>query len=244
MPTLSIDKAFHRGGIDIHAYVYLYWGLSPWGQTPVDRVNACLKMLEGYDVKYVWLDCEDTTHPFDADQLSRCINASTAANLQTGIYTGRWWWPRAGNFLLAWPNVPLWDALYTSEGDPPDIRKEPQSFDRWKPYGGWTQPLIWQWHNTTTFGGHSVDLNVMEEEDELSAEEKAELLALRKQVAEQKIELSFLAGRDALMASVLPVEQGGTGRNYVTIPDPADPNYVGIHRVDGTSPAVVVKVGP
>jgi hypothetical protein len=45
----------------------------------------------------------------------------------------------------------------------PDLGQTPINVNEgFVPYGGWTTRTIWQWHNTTSFCNHSVDLNVTE----------------------------------------------------------------------------------
>lgn len=165
-------EALKDSGIQTEAYVYLYWGVDPWGQTPQVRTQNALLMMAGYDVKRLWLDAEDTTHPFDARQLDACVALCEGAGVATGIYTGRWVWAGAYGNPTGFEHLPLWHAEYLGEAPSPDLSKQPQDFDAFKPYGGWTKPHTWQFWNTTTFCGHSVDLNAREadvtkEEDQL-----------------------------------------------------------------------------
>ena len=149
------------GGIETEAYVYLYWGVSPWGQTPVQRTEACIDIMSSYGVKTLWLDAEDSMHPYNEAQLKECEQLCYARGIIPGIYTGRWWWVPNTNNSQAFKHLPLWDANYIGESPNPDLSKHPTAFDRFRPYGGWTQPTIWQWHNTTMLCGYSVDLNAL-----------------------------------------------------------------------------------
>lgn len=162
---LSVLEA--AGSVDIEAYVYLYWDADQWGQTPMVRTQNALNMAggpNGFRIKRLWLDAEDSAHPYDEAQLWECVRICERAGMPTGIYTGRWWWvPRTGN-SQAFAHLPLWDAHYLSGAPEPDLSLTPPSASHnFNPYGGWAKPEILQWHNTTTFCGHSVDLNVMED---------------------------------------------------------------------------------
>lgn len=151
--TQHLEVLAQVGGLDVEAYVYLYWVQDQWGQTPQQRTRNALNLLQGSSVRRLWLDCEDSEQPFDEAQLWECVTICNQAGIQPGIYTGRWWWvPRASNSQL-FAELPLWHAEYV---DVPD-------FDSFVPYGGWTRPTIWQYQGTTTLAGHSVDLIVMEE---------------------------------------------------------------------------------
>lgn len=68
--------------------------------------------------------------------------------------------PNTGN-SQAFNHLPLWDANYLAEASIPNVGLLPPNFDGYKPYGGWLSPTIWQWHNTTSLCGHSVDLNAL-----------------------------------------------------------------------------------
>lgn len=147
-------------GWSIEPYVYLFWReLDYWG-TPAERVARCISMIKasGAIVRRIWIDAEDAAAGMSAAQLldliGEAVNAVEAAGYEAGIYTGRWWWiPYTGN-SRRFAHLALWDAYY--------IHRLPD-FDAWLPYGGWTRPEIWQWHDTTDLCGHSVDLNSLED---------------------------------------------------------------------------------
>lgn len=150
------------GGINLEAYVYLYWNTSPWNQTPQDRTESALRLIQGFPVQRLWLDAEDTTHPYREDQLRECVALCEAAGVPTGIYTGSWWWRPQTNNSSAFAHLPLWHAEYLQSGTArPNFRPD---FGAFQPYGGWTRPLIWQYQGTTMLCGHSVDLNALEHE--------------------------------------------------------------------------------
>lgn len=146
-----LDALTAAGGIDIEAYVYLYWGKDPWGQTPQTRTRNALAKA-GNRISRLWLDAEDSTHPYDEGQLAECVEICNELGMATGIYTGRWWWvPQTGD-SRAFMHLPLWHAEYTAP-----------NFDAFQSYGGWQRPAIWQYQGTTQLCGHSVDLNQRED---------------------------------------------------------------------------------
>lgn len=151
------------GGIEIEAYVYLYWGLSPWNQTPLDRTKAALQRAAGR-VSRLWLDCEDMSNAFRADQLAECADYLASEGMPTGIYTGRWYWePYAGN-NPDFAHLPLWHAEYLTTNLLAEPQKAAQvNFGAFQSYGGWTRPTLWQFQGTASLCGHSVDLNAIED---------------------------------------------------------------------------------
>lgn len=178
---LDSAKAFLEqvpwGKVDV--YVYLYFPLSPWNQTPESRVNAALRVIKasGVPVRYVWLDVEDPNDhgtPEDyVNALLRCGDLITSAGYRPGIYTGRSSYvSRMGAYSgFAKYGWPLWHANYVHGLDvpaEPDMTLEPTEvgFGNVSAYGGWDKPLIRQWHGTTMFGGHSVDMDI---EDDLGS---------------------------------------------------------------------------
>lgn len=54
-------RAIANAGIELQVYVYEYFPLSPWGQTPEDRIRACLNYIQGFPVTRVWVDVEGGT---------------------------------------------------------------------------------------------------------------------------------------------------------------------------------------
>ena len=169
-----LDVLHEAGGIEVEAYVYLYWGLSPWGQTPQDRVRSALTMSRG-KISRLWLDAEDSTHPYQEDQLLECVEICNQANMPCGIYTGRWWWiPNTGN-SKTFAHLPLWHAEY--------FPSAPQDFSGFKTYGGWSRPTIWQWAGTVELCGHSVDFNAIEDEVVITPDTPPIFLPTSKDVA-------------------------------------------------------------
>ena len=170
-------EALKQGSLDTEVYVYLYFPLSPWSQTPESRVSNCINMLHGFNVKRIWLDVEESNaSPANTvAAVQRCVEVVQAAGLSPGIYTGRWIWPSATESSQAFAHLPLWHAEYTApDGADESHPEDAPDFDNFIPYGGWTRPLIWQFQNTHPLCGHSVDLNAMEGSD-MSQEQLNEL---------------------------------------------------------------------
>lgn len=204
-----------QGQMQAEMYVYLYWLTDPWGQTPAVRTQNALNICAAFGVKRLWLDCEDSMHPFNPKQLDECINLCHQAGVEAGIYTGRWWWEPQTDNSSAYAHLPLWHAEYVDA--PPD------DFTGFKAYGGWSQPLIWQWKGTTSFCGHSVDLNVME--DGMSESDKTEL-------SERRAKMALLG---TLLADYRVVEEA---------PNTYGQRVVSLRNQDGsaTDPPVVVAI--
>lgn len=146
-------------------YVYEYFPFSPWFQTPEMRVRAALAACRGHAVRRVWLDVEDPNDSAPPDvvvaALWRCIALVEAAGYKAGIYTGYYTWKAHTGDSVAFAAYPLWHADYLGEAPVPDMSRRPETlYFRTGPYFGKTAPDVWQWWNTTTLGGHSVDLDV------------------------------------------------------------------------------------
>jgi len=170
--------ALEGQGLDVDVYVYLYFPRSPWGQTPEDRVQAALRMCAGHQIGRLWLDVEHPEDPIDpASQqetvaaLLRCVEQVKAndqiVRFGPGIYSGFWTYQQHTGNSGAFAGLPLWHADYVATSPEPDLALAPtELLLRNGPYGGWTKPTVWQWHNSTMFCGHSVDLNVREAKEE------------------------------------------------------------------------------
>lgn len=72
--------------------------------------------------------------------------------MKVGLYSGGWIYPQITGGTADFSSYPLWTAAYPADGQPPN-------FDTFKPYGGWTRPLIWQYKGSTQLDGLNVDLN-------------------------------------------------------------------------------------
>ena len=104
-----------------------------------------------------WLDVELAETKDD-------VRVAVATTSPTGIYTRRGIWETLDYDIVAeFPGLKLWDANYGPL---------PRTFI---PYGGWTKADMTQYHDTMDIGtGLEVDLSYYEEEDEMTAEEKAQ----------------------------------------------------------------------
>ncbi len=152
-------------GLPLEVYVYLYFPLSQWNQTPEDRVRACIGMLHGHNVSRLWLNVED---PQDNDTaaniqaaLQRCVVLVEAAGLQAGIYTSKSkYGERLGN-STAMSHLPLWHANFINRM-PSDTE-----IDNFEAYNGWSRPSMWQWAADQSVGGINVDMDAMIVEEEM-----------------------------------------------------------------------------
>ena len=154
--------ALKGSGLTLEAYVYLYFPLSPWNQTPESRVQACINMIRLADVPVgrIWLDVEVEGVPTDTavntiQALQRCESIIRGAGFEPGIYTSITMWTKMCANISAFNHLPLWDAHYLPAGSP-----QPPDMTGFRPYGGWTAATMWQYQGTTELCGHSVDLNV------------------------------------------------------------------------------------
>jgi hypothetical protein len=130
------------------AYVFF------WFEADAGHVDRALTLLDGFPVRRVWLDLEDTAaQRFDqatteakvADALQRCDAWSQGRGLPTaGIYTGHWYWadPLYTGNTQAFADRLLWDSHYDFIAD------ASQGF---RAYGGWTECVIKQHIGSSTF---------------------------------------------------------------------------------------------
>ena len=118
-----------EAGPRLEAYVYLYAGSA-------DRqVEEAIDQLEREDLKRgvsrLWLDAEtgfEMDGALEVDAIRRLYERCRERGLESGLYTGRWWWqPNTGD-SAALADVPLWYASY--DGRPEDTWRQ----DR---FGGW-----------------------------------------------------------------------------------------------------------
>jgi GH25 family lysozyme M1 (1,4-beta-N-acetylmuramidase) len=133
-------------GIEIEAYVYLYLR-----SDVARRVRAALETLDGFPVRRLWLDAEDTTSGLaSAEVVERLRQARDACgDFPTGIYTGAWWWrPRTGD-SSAFSDLPLWVAQYDGR----------RSLDGVPGFGGWRRPRMKQYAANAQLCGVHLNLN-------------------------------------------------------------------------------------
>ena len=130
-----------------------------------------------------WVDAEQDAATLDLIRNALRIGAQ-------GVYTRRGW--ALDNYpdwdcRAEYPEAHLWDARYV-HGDGPcriqfavenggDIKAAIASELAWlspfKPYWGFTEAAITQWHNSVTIAGVNVDLNV--KEDDVTQQDKDEI---------------------------------------------------------------------
>jgi len=160
-----------KHGLDLEAYTYMYPSLDA-----ATRIREALDALYGFPPNGIfWLDEEDDDAAYYSPRevvahIRQAVATCEAKGLRPGIYTRRSWWEPYTGSCSEFAHLPLWDARYDGVA----------SFDYFKPYGGWTRPLMKQFTGTTVVGGQTVDVSWRE--DALSEQERIEL-ALRKAAA-------------------------------------------------------------
>jgi GH25 family lysozyme M1 (1,4-beta-N-acetylmuramidase) len=143
-------------GLTVEAYVYLYFGADGQPYDVVGRTNQKLDMIAQVpEVKFVWVDCEDTTSGLVPQVLvgliANAIDTVIARGFAVGMYTGAWWWvPNTANSTL-FASLPLWAADYDGQ----------QDLELTNPFGGWAELHRKQYTDQGSLGGVSpLDLNV------------------------------------------------------------------------------------
>jgi hypothetical protein len=145
-------------GLTVDAYVWLWFDLD------ANDIQRKLHLLDGLNVRQLWLDVEDTAsinysqaacEAKVSDALTACDAYRTLSGARTGVYSGRWFWldRRYMGNCTTFADRLLWDANYD---DVADTRLG------YVPYGGWDRPTIKQFRGTTAVGGiGGLDLNVL-----------------------------------------------------------------------------------
>lgn len=158
------------GRFDVVVYVYEYFPLSPWQQTPEARVANAIHMCQGHRVSAIYPDVEDPNDDLTPQgqrnivaSLKRCRTLIQAAGYLFGIYTGYYVWRDRTGDSQEFKDAPLWFADYLYDGLP-----TPGATPTYMPTklpGGWTTVRYWQYQNTTFFGGRQVDMNIEQAQD-------------------------------------------------------------------------------
>lgn len=148
--TVQQAETARRHGLDVQAYVYLYW----LGDIRHQVLRAVQTARDVAD--FLWLDAEeDPGGMTPANVVFLLRDAVAACTMPCGIYTRRSWWRAHTGDSREFSRLPLWDAYY--DGVP--------SFVYWTPYGGWARPAMKQYGGTQLVCGQSVDVNYYEEVD-------------------------------------------------------------------------------
>jgi hypothetical protein len=145
-------------GLTVDAYVWLWFDLD------TDDVQRKLQLLEGLNIRQLWLDVEDTAAvKYDqatceakvTQALAVCDGFAASGGMKTGVYSGRWFWTdrRYMGNTTSFAERELWDANYDEIAD---------AALGYAPYGGWQRCVIKQFRGTTVMAGiHGLDLNVL-----------------------------------------------------------------------------------
>jgi GH25 family lysozyme M1 (1,4-beta-N-acetylmuramidase) len=170
------------GGLEIEAYIYMYWG-----QDPAVQVEYARQACDGLPVRRLWVDFEHDEAPKDDPAkvkawIYRCLDAASALGLPLGIYSAWWWWAVWTDNTSDFADYPLWVAAYdgTANTDFPH-------------FGGWTVCAMKQYAGTTDFCGYSADLNFYEEDD-MTDEQAREAAATAQSKADQNAYRERIAG--------------------------------------------------
>ena len=147
-------QACQDAGLMTDAYVYL------WASDTPATIQARLALLDGFPVRRLWLDCEDTSGEPRAGWQAHIqavleqLDAYPTATGRAGLYTGAWWWAPKG--LGGFGARPLWLAQYDGVDDPTQVQ----------PLADWSAVAIKQYAGTSTLSGvPNVDLDVATEEE-------------------------------------------------------------------------------
>ncbi|CAB3403483.1 unnamed protein product [Caenorhabditis bovis] len=149
-------KNAHAGGItDVGAYLFpCLSSRCPSAATQVRNTISRLR-AEKTTINYLWLDIErlawPANHASNRKFIEEMVNEAKALNQPVGIYSNYYNWEEiVGLDYHGLSYLPLWWATYDNK----------PGFQDFKPFGGWTKPLIHQWKGTTNGKcGVSVDLN-------------------------------------------------------------------------------------
>ncbi len=159
-------QACRAAGLTVDAYIWLWFDLD------IDDIRHKLSLLDGLEIRQLWLDVEDTasikydqptTEAKVTAALAACDAYKTTSGQKTGVYSGKWFWADQrymGNTAI-YADRELWDANYD------DVADATAGF---RTYGGWQAPRIKQYRGTSVLGGvGGIDLNVLSvaEEQEL-----------------------------------------------------------------------------
>ena len=157
--TRAQIQACLDAGLTVDAYVWLWFDLD------ANDIQRKLHLLDGLNVRQLWLDVEDTASinysqaaceaKVVSDALAACDAYPTSSGARTGVYSGRWFWldRRYMGNCTTFADRALWDANYDDVAD---------TKLGYVPYGGWATVAIKQFRGSTSIGGvGGLDLNVL-----------------------------------------------------------------------------------
>ena len=181
------------GGLDIDAYIFF------WFDADISDIQNKLNLISPFSgrIRQLWLDIEDTaavkytqaeTEARVQAALNLCDAFPTMLGQLTGIYTGNWFWasPLYMDNTSTFSNRKLWDSNYDGNPDPTV---------GFRPYGGWSAPVIKQYLGTSTVAGiGNVDQNVLTDA-EAETLNPVELTPDEKRIADLTTALSSVTGQ-------------------------------------------------
>jgi hypothetical protein len=155
------EAVLNAGGVALDVYFYNWFGRRD------GYLSDFADLVTDYPLRRVWLDVEDTSASQSFQDRINNVYSNLARlddifDLQTGMYTGRWFWRPYMGDTYAFSDRSLWDANYDHIADP----------NAFSSYGGWTECAIKQFIGTSTLSGvGNIDQNVLSvvEEDRVRA---------------------------------------------------------------------------
>ncbi len=186
-----------RGGT-LDAYIYLYFAGDPEAQ-----VELGSWVMGDLSVRCWWQDAEDVESPWlsPAQRIAflwRALWRTEAAGLRTGIYTGGWWQDRVG-YTSEFGRFDLWDSYYPRGASPENVVVQPWAG---RAYGGYSEPVIYQFAGTTELCGQSVDLNWARVLEDDMADPRIDQLVKALFGSDAKLAAAAAAGDEPLWDSV------------------------------------------
>jgi len=150
--------------LHVEVYHFLRFNLSPAEMAGICDETYDLALLYGMKPPgRLWLDMEDidTCQDWTAEQriewLWEVIRLLTGMSIPLGIYTGGWYWQSRMGDTDAFAHLPLWTSGYPFVGINSFAEVGGLSPEL---YGGWTECLIWQYHNKGQVPGIDADVDL------------------------------------------------------------------------------------
>jgi GH25 family lysozyme M1 (1,4-beta-N-acetylmuramidase) len=165
-PIVFPQQAFKAAtaGMNVEAYIYLYFGANGVPSDVLGRTRQKLNMIRSVGgIKRVWIDCEDTTSGLAPSDLLHLIgqacDAVRAEGYEVGIYTGGWWWRPYTADSTQFSHLPLWTADYDGNAD----------LEFSSPFGGWSSLYRKQYTDKGRLGIYGADLDLNAEVESAAA---------------------------------------------------------------------------